>query len=79
MPDKTGAILYCGSCKEACNLVWEDHGIGPNEYWGSKSVDVQLVGVSDCCSDGLFYDAACTEEYDDRDWEEDFNEPYDDY
>lgn len=44
---------YCANCLKECNVVTIDEGIGVYEYWGSRSVDIRLVDVSDCCEDEL--------------------------
>lgn len=41
--------VWCADCCEQTNTTWQDFGIGPYEYWGSKGVDVQLVEVTECC------------------------------
>jgi hypothetical protein len=71
MSDRYNRTLYCGYCKHACGVKWEDHGIGPYEYWGARGVDSQIVAVSDCCADAIYIDPECTDEWDQHDFEED--------
>ena len=44
---------YCSACHEECVGVQVDYGIGPYEYWGHKSVDVDLHWVSLCCEEEI--------------------------
>ena len=39
----------CNDCGKECEVYAEDIGIGPNEFWGSWSVDVCIVYLSKCC------------------------------
>jgi len=63
--------MYCGTCKEQCEYSIEDQGIGAYEFWGSPSVDVSYVLVSDCCGDTVFRDEELCIEYTAFDYEQD--------
>lgn len=39
----------CTNCKEYCEIVLYDHGIGRYEYWGASGVDIQIEVESICC------------------------------
>jgi len=39
----------CLDCGRECNIIYEDEGIGPNEFWGIPGNDVQICASSDCC------------------------------
>ena len=39
----------CSNCKEPCEVVIMDSGIGLNEYWGFIDNDIQLSALSTCC------------------------------
>lgn len=47
---------WCENCKEPCSVVQVDFGIGFYEYWGVKSVDVQMRDCSDCCEADITLD-----------------------
>lgn len=42
-------IGKCTECGQPCNVIPVDFGIGAYEFWGAKSIDVQIEAVSDCC------------------------------
>lgn len=42
-------ITYCTKCKEPCQAILYDYGIGHYEYWGATGNDVRLEVVSLCC------------------------------
>ena len=42
-------MTVCLACGDVCKVVQIDVGIGQYEFWGYRSVDVQIVNVSDCC------------------------------
>jgi hypothetical protein len=42
---------WCCSCKEECQVIEVDFGIGAYEYWGAKGVDIQIEEVSSCCEE----------------------------
>ncbi len=56
-------MTWCCACKQECNVIEVDFGIGAYEYWGAKGVDIQIEEVSDCC------EADWTEEEPDEDEE----------
>lgn len=74
--DRHSRILFCGECHEACEIAWEDVGIGSYEFWGAPGVDVQLEPMSDCCSADIFIDVLCTQRWDPNDYQPDY-EPED--
>lgn len=39
----------CSECRQLCNAVERDFGIGAYEFWGARGCDVNLQTVSDCC------------------------------
>ncbi len=39
----------CSKCKELCEVILIDFGIGGYEYWGIPGNDVQLEALSICC------------------------------
>ena len=39
----------CTACKEHCEVVVVDFGIGPFEFWGATGVDSRPDVVSNCC------------------------------
>ena len=41
--------IFCKECKEECQLVTIDNGIGHYEYWGAKGYDSQPFTGSNCC------------------------------
>lgn len=41
--------MYCTVCREECDIVTIDIGVGYTEYGGAGSVDKCLVDASDCC------------------------------
>lgn len=40
---------WCKECKQECDVIDVDFGIGAYEYWGAKGVHVDIQAVSDCC------------------------------
>lgn len=60
-------MTWCCACKQECNVIEVDFGIGSYEYWGSKGIDIDLQEVSDCC------EADWTEEDPNEDETEDEN------
>ena len=53
-------MAYCKKCKQECEVVWEDVGIGSYEFWGSHGVHTEYACYSKCCEDELFDDEECT-------------------
>lgn len=51
---------YCGACKEPCEGQFLDFGIGPYEFWGAKSCDIDIHWVSECCEADIYEDKECT-------------------
>lgn len=43
----------CSECREPCEDVERDFGIGRYEYWGAMCVDTDIHVVSDCCDGEL--------------------------
>ena len=48
----------CSDCKEPCEVIIVDSGIGSYEYWGAKGTDVQLEAVSNCCNAPAYIDSS---------------------
>ena len=44
----------CAECRQPCDTVELDFGIGAYEYWGATGVDVNLQTVSTCCEGDLW-------------------------
>jgi hypothetical protein len=40
---------WCVVCREECEVITIDQGIGYTEFWGAPGIDLNLVEVSDCC------------------------------
>ncbi len=40
---------FCPDCKEPCEPIVVDGGIGAYEYWGQKCFDSRPEVVSNCC------------------------------
>lgn len=54
----TGAIVraveqLCAACGQPAEVIEEDQGIGPYEFWGACGVDTRIVEVTSCCSSHL--------------------------
>jgi len=47
---------YCGECGKECKTVERDFGIGAYEFWGARSVHVNIQTVSECCDGDVFAD-----------------------
>lgn len=56
--------MFCKECNKKCWYIWEDHGVGGGEFWGSSYRDVRDVPVSDCCGATLYEDEELTVELD---------------
>lgn len=41
--------VTCRACREECQVVEIDLGIGAYEYWGATGVDSHVVRASNCC------------------------------
>ena len=48
----------CSDCKEPCEVIIVDSGIGAYEYWGARGIDVQLEAVSNCCDAPAYIDSS---------------------
>ena len=46
----------CSACKEPCEIVIIDSGIGSYEYWGIPGNDVQLEALSICCDTPVYFE-----------------------
>jgi len=55
---------WCGSCKEECDALVVDMGIGHYEFWGQRGHDSKECYVSDCCEGTVYDDFECTIEAD---------------
>ena len=40
---------FCPDCKESCEPIVVDNGIGPYEFWGARGFHSQIEVVSNCC------------------------------
>ena len=40
---------YCNDCKQDCDIVFEDYGIGPYEYWGARGVHKDYRATCSVC------------------------------
>lgn len=45
--------MICTYCKEECEVVYIDEGIGMYEYWGCVGRHEDWVEVSDCCQEPI--------------------------
>ena len=43
----------CAECREPCEEIAVDFGIGSYEYWGQRGCDRDVRVVSDCCEGEL--------------------------
>lgn len=48
-------IGICSSCKEPCEVIVVDFGIGHYEYWGFPGYDQQIEVVSNCCEAPVYW------------------------
>lgn len=48
-PRTYGKEYVCPECKQPCDAVSCDDGIGHHEFWGAKCNDSQPYIGSDCC------------------------------
>lgn len=48
--------LYCGECRQECEVKTVDFGHGRTEFWGAISVERNLQIVSECCEGELYKD-----------------------
>lgn len=44
-----GRYFTCSVCRELCNDVERDFGIGAYEFWGAPGTDSNIQRVSQCC------------------------------
>jgi len=56
--------MYCGDCRNECDQVLVDMGIGHYEFWGRRGVDTCKQWVSNCCEAIVYHDEALTIEED---------------
>jgi hypothetical protein len=47
---------FCGSCRQPCEVIEVDFGIGSYEYWGSRGYDSRVEAVSNCCEETAYED-----------------------
>ena len=48
----------CSDCKEPCEVVILDFGIGSYEYFGALGNDVKLDAVSNCCEAPVYMNSS---------------------
>jgi hypothetical protein len=51
--NKKNYYFYCSECRQLCNDVERDFGIGSYEFWGSSGCDSDVQAVSECCDGDL--------------------------
>lgn len=45
---------HCNKCREDKDIIGEDVGIGPFEFWGAKGIDVRYIYYcSECGSEDV--------------------------
>ena len=47
--DPDERIGFCSECREPCEAILVDFGIGPYEFQGTKGIDEDWKWVSPCC------------------------------
>ena len=48
-----GKYYTCSECRELCDDVERDFGIGAYEYWGATGTNSNMQRVSACCDGDL--------------------------
>ena len=42
---------YCDACEKEVEVIIQDEGIGPYEYWGAVGNDSQIIAVCTECDE----------------------------
>lgn len=56
--------MICAECKQQCNAIEVDFGIGPYEFWGQRGVHINKAWVSSCCEAEMLTDEGKPYEHD---------------
>ena len=66
---------FCGDCGMPTDGKWEDHGIGPYEYFGARGTQVKWQWGSECCEALVYEDIELTIVLEPPDQSEDEDNP----
>lgn len=54
LKENSNYYFRCSECRNLCNDVERDFGIGSYEYWGASGSDSNIQTVSECCEADLW-------------------------